>query len=143
MADPTKSKYDDKWKDIFRDYYDKGMTERAIAERYEIPMSTVHKYLGLKKYNDKWSAIMAERERRAEARRRSAALKAIDASPQMMDQLISIASQDVGSTDIKFQYAIHNAAAAVLDRAGVGVKQEESKEVHVVLDSGIDLGEPE
>lgn len=143
MADPTKHKYEQYAMEWFRKYYEKGMTITEIGKEYDVPFQLVDKYLGLKKFNDRYAEELARKERKAETRRRAAALKAVDASPAMMDQIIAIASQDVGSTDIKFQYAIHNAAADILNRAGIQAKQEDSKEVRVILESGIELGEPE
>ena len=143
MADPTKHKYEQYAMEWFRKYYEKGMTIVEIGKEYGVPFQMVDKYLGLKKFNDKYSEELARKERKAEMRKRAAAMRAIDASPLMMDQIIAIASQSVADTDIKFQYAIHNAAADILNRAGIQAKQEESKEVHVVLETGIELGEPE
>ena len=143
MADPTKHKYEQYAMEWFRKYYEKGMTIVEIGKEYGVPFQMVDKYLGLKKFNDKYSEESARKERKAEMRKRAAAMRAIDASPLMMDQIIAIASQSVADTDIKFQYAIHNAAADILNRAGIQAKQEESKEVHVVLETGIELGEPE
>lgn len=143
MADPTKHKYEQYAMEWFRKYYEKGKTIVEIGKEYDVPFQLVDKYLGLKKFNDRYAEELARKERKAETRRRAAALKAVDASPAMMDQIIAIASQDVGSTDIKFQYAIHNAAADILNRAGIQAKQEDSKEVRVILESGIELGEPE
>lgn len=143
MADPTKHKYEQYAMEWFRKYYEKGMTITEIGKEYDVPFQLVDKYLGLKKFNDRYAEELARKERKAETRRRAAVLKAVDASPAMMDQIIAIASQDVGSTDIKFQYAIHNAAADILNRAGIQAKQEDSKEVRVILESGIELGEPE
>ena len=141
---PAERKYsDNEAMEMMRDYYDKGMTLNQLGEKWNTNPGSIRRCMERKAVQEKYGEELTKRERRAEFRKRSAALKAMEASPQMMDQIIAIASQDVGSTDIKFQYAIHNAAAAVLDRAGVQAKQEESKEVHVILESGIELGEPE
>ncbi len=126
-----------------RDHFEKGKTLAAIAEAYGTSRPTVQSCIDRKKVMDKYSEELTRRERKAEIRRRVAALKACEAAPFMMDQIIAIASQSVTDTDIKFQYAIHNAAADILNRAGIQAKQEENREIRVVLDSGIELGEPD
>ena len=128
---------------MMREHYEKGMSLSAIGEKWGAPYTTVQKILDRKRVQERYTEELARRERKAEIKRRIAALRATDASPEMMEQIIAIASQSVADTDIKFQYAIHNAAADVLNRAGVQAKQDDTKEVRVVLESGIELGEPE
>lgn len=127
-----------------RDHFEKGKTLAALAEAYGTSRATIQSCLNRQKVLDKYSEELTRRERKAAFKKRVAALKVTEAAPFMIDQIIAVASQDVASTDIKFQYAIHNAAADILNRAGIQAKQEENKEIRVVLDSGIIvLGEPD
>ena len=128
---------------MLRDHYDTGMTYEEMSKKWGAPIPTLQRYIEKKSLQEKYMAELERRKVKADIRARVAQLKAGDAAPKMMDQIIAIASQDVGSTDIKYQYAIQNAAADVLDRAGVKDKTDDSKEVRVIIDSGIELGTPD
>ena len=128
--------------EMFRLHFEQGMTIKQLAEKYEMPYQTIGSYLNREKYYMRYARMLDAKKRKAEFRTLIAQIRAMDASPKMMDQIIEIASQDVASTPVQYQYAIQNAAADVLNRAGVKEKQEESKEVRVVLESGIELGTP-
>lgn len=127
---------------IYRDHFERGMTQIELGEKYGAPSTTIESYLERPRLQEKYKAILARAKQKAEIRAAVAATMAQDASPKMIEQIIEIASQKVSETPIQYQYAIQNAASDILNRAGVKAASEESKEVHIILESGIDLGEP-
>jgi len=128
---------------MMREYYENGLTYTQLAEKYDAPITTIQRCLERPRINERYRAEVARKKAKAEIRAAIAAIRAADVSPQMMEQIIEIASQKVSETPIQYQYAIHNAASDVLNRAGVKAQPEESKEVRIILESGIDLGEPD
>lgn len=127
---------------ILRDHYEGGLTAAQLGEKYGAPEDTIQSYLGRPRLLEKYKVEINRKKAKAEIRAAIAAIKAQDASPKMMDQIIEIGSQKVSETPIQYQYAIQNAASDILNRAGVKAASEESKEVRIILESGIDLGEP-
>jgi len=141
---PTPPKYSDaEGMKMLRDHYDKGMTYEEMSIKWGMPMSSIQRYIEKPRLQEKYLAELERRRVKAEIRGRVAQIKAGEAAPKMMDQIIEIASQDVEKTPIQYQYAIQNAAADVLNRAGVKDKTDDSKEVRVIIDSGIELGTPD
>lgn len=141
---PTPPKYSDaEGMKMLRDHYDKGMTYEEMSIKWGMPMSSIQRYIEKPRLQEKYLAELERRKIKAEIRGRVAQIKAGEAAPKMMDQIIEIASQDVEKTPIQYQYAIQNAAADVLNRAGVKDKTDDSKEVRVIIDSGIELGTPD
>jgi len=141
---PTPPKYSDaEGMKMLRDHYDKGMTYEEMSIKWGMPMSSIQRYIEKPRLQEKYLAELERRRIKAEIRGRVAQIKAGEAAPKMMDQIIEIASQDVEKTPIQYQYAIQNAAADVLNRAGVKDKTDDSKEVRVIIDSGIELGTPD
>ena len=127
---------------ILRDYYEGGLSAAQLGEKYEAPEDTIQSYLGRPRLLEKYKIEIARKKAKAEIRAAVAAIKAQQASPKMTDQIIEIASQKVSETPLQYQYVIQNAASDILNRAGVKAPAEESKEVRIILESGIDLGEP-
>jgi hypothetical protein len=128
--------------EFFRDYYERGLNYYQLSDKYKAPIATLQSYLERPRLVEKYQAEVARKKAKAEIKAAIAAIKAQDASPQMIEQIIEIASQKVSETPIQYQYAIQNAASDILNRAGVKAAAEESKEVRIILESGIDLGEP-
>jgi hypothetical protein len=63
---------------------------------------------------------------KAELRRSMAIMKAVNAAPMAIEQIIRIGSQDVEMTPVQYQYVIQNAAHEILERAGVRTLAEEN-----------------
>lgn len=127
---------------IMRDYFEGGLSQAALAEKYDAPEATIQSTIERPKLLEKYKIEIARKKAKAEIRAAVAAIKAQQASPKMTDQIIEIASQKVSETPLQYQYVIQNAASNILDRAGVKAPTEENKEVRIILESGIDLGEP-
>lgn len=127
---------------IMRDYFEGGLSQAALAKKYEAPEATIQSTIERPKLLEKYKLEVNRKKAKAEIRAAVAAIKAQQASPKMTDQIIEIASQKVSETPLQYQYVIQNAASDILNRAGVKAPSEESKEVRIVLESGIDLGEP-
>ena len=130
--------------DIFEMYFEKGMKMREIAEVYGVSTNRISEILNHNKTFQKYEKKLTARKNRLKVRADIAALRLMEESTMAAEQVIRIAGQDVASTPIQYQYVIQNASTAILDRAGVKPKEEESKEVHVYLEGGeIDLGTPD
>ena len=127
---------------IMRDYFEGGLTLAEIAEKYDAPIATIQSTIERPKLLEKYKLEINRKRAKAEIRAAVAAIKAQQASPKMTEQIIEIASQKVSETPLQYQYVIQNAASDILNRAGVKAPAEESKEVRIILESGIDLGEP-
>ena len=88
--------------------------------------------------------MLDARHRKAAFRQNIAVIKAMESSPDLVQQLLEIAGQNVKDLPVQYQYVVQNAAVDLLNRAAVREKETESHEVRVVLAGGdIDLGTPD
>lgn len=130
--------------EIFELYFEKGMTQMAIAKQYGVSQTVIMRIVNNNKQFQKYEKKLTARKNRMKIRADMAALRMLEESTMAAEQVINIAKQDVATTPIQYQYVIQNASTAILDRAGVKPAEQESKEVHVYLEGGeIDLGTPD
>lgn len=130
--------------DMFREYFEEGKTVRVIAEIHGCSPATVSAYLNKQRLYTRYEKVLDARHRKAAFRQNIAVIKAMEESPNMIQQLLEIAGQDVKSLPVQYQYVVQNAAVDLLNRAAVREKETESREVRVVIAGGdIDLGTPE
>ena len=100
-------------------YYSHNVTQKLLADKYGISQSTVYGIVNNLKLMKKAKDFLDKELDKATIRKKVAALKAIEAAPDAMDQLIKIMGQNVEDVPLQFQYVVQNASTAILDRAGV------------------------
>lgn len=118
--------------EIALEYYSKNITQHLLAEKYGVSSSTVNKIVNNLGMMKKARDFLDKEMQKADIRRNIAIMRAVNAAPDAINQIIKISGQDVDKTPVQYQYVIQNAAHEILDRAGVkAVSEENGNEVVV------------
>lgn len=118
--------------EIAIEYYSQNITQHMLGQKYGVSSSTIHKIVNDLKLMKKAKEFIGKEMEKADLRRSMAIMKAVNAAPDAINQIIKISGQDVDSTPIQYQYVIQNAAHEILERAGVkAVNEENGNEVVV------------
>ena len=113
-------------------YYSNNVSQKNLAEQVGCSPQTMNALLNNPKWLKRAREYLKKEMDKADIRRTLARIKAIEASPDAIGQIIKIAMQDVDSTPQQYQYVIQNAAHEILDRAGIKpVEEDEKKEVRI------------
>ena len=134
---------------IVEEYYSTATSQPKLAEKYGVSVRAINKILSDPKRVKKFERKVDLWKERAKLKNSLAQLKAVDAAPDAMDQIVKIAQQQVTKDNMPYQYVIQNACMELLNRAGVKPKaSEEDNEIVIRFADAspagqIDLGMPE
>ena len=112
--------------EIALEYYSHSVTQRQLAAKYGVSLSTIHNIVNNLKFMKMARDHLDKEMQKADLRRQIAILQAVNAAPEAIQQIIKISQQDIDSTPMQYQYVIQNAAQQILDRAGVKAVNEEN-----------------
>lgn len=101
------------------EYYSKNVTQRMLASKYGVTVSTVSAIVNNLKLMKAARDYVDKEMQKSDIRRNIAIMRAVQAAPDAIEQIIKIAAQSVEETPVQYQYVIQNAAQQILDRAGV------------------------
>lgn len=112
--------------EIALEYYSKNITQKELAVKYNVSPVMINRIVNDLRLMKKAREYIKKEMDKAELRRSMAIMKAVNAAPMAIDQIIRIGSQDVEMTPVQYQYVIQNAAHEILERAGVRTLAEEN-----------------
>lgn len=112
--------------EIALEYYSQYITQKELAEKYGTSPYMINRIVNDPRLMKKASAYIKKEMDKAELRRSMAIMKAVNAAPMAINQIVRIAEQDVEMTPVQYQYVIQNAAHEILERAGVRTLAEEN-----------------
>lgn len=134
---------------IVEEYYTTTTSQSKLAEKYGVTINAINKILSDPKRVKRFERKVDLWKERAKLKNSLAQLKAVDAAPDAMDQIVKIAQQQVTKDNMPYQYVIQNACMELLNRAGVKPKtSEEDNEIVIRFADpgaagGVKLGMPE
>jgi len=134
---------------IVEEYYTTTISQQKLADKYGVTIRSINKILSDPKRVKRFERKVDLWKERAKLKNSLAQLKAVDAAPDAMDQIVKIAQQQVTKDNMPYQYVIQNACMELLNRAGVKPKtSEEDNEIVIRFADpgaagGIKLGMPE
>lgn len=147
MADPKQTKLTPLQRnDIIEQYYTTTISQRALAAKYGVNPTAINKILSNVKLVKKFERKVELRKERAKLKADLVQLKAMESTPDAIDQIIKISKQRVTKDNMPYQYVIQNACVELLNRAGVKSKVEEEDNEIVIRFAGnedIKLGMPD
>jgi predicted DNA-binding protein YlxM (UPF0122 family) len=147
MADPKQTKLTPLQRnDIIEQYYTTTISQRALAAKYGVNPTAINKILSNVKLVKKFERKVELRKERAKLKADLVQLKALESTPDAIDQIIKISKQRVTKDNMPYQYVIQNACVELLNRAGVKSKVEEEDNEIVIRFAGnedIKLGMPD
>lgn len=112
--------------EIALEYYSQNISQKELAAKYETSPQTISRIVNDPRLMKKAREYIKKEMDKAELRRSMAIMKAVNAAPMAINQIIRIAGQDVELTPVQYQYVIQNAAHEILERAGVRTLAEEN-----------------
>lgn len=112
--------------EIALEYYSQYITQKELAAKYGVSPIMINRIVNDPRLMKKASAYIKKEMDKAELRRSMAIMKAVNAAPMAINQIVRIAGQDVDGTPVQYQYVIQNAAHEILERAGVRTLAEEN-----------------
>lgn len=113
-------------------FYTTSCTMTALAEEYGISQYAVSRIVHNPKNIKKAHTELEARKLKVELRTQVAQIKAMEAAPDAIDQIIKISQQKVTTENLPYQYVIQNACVELLNRAGVKPKVEEENNEIVI-----------
>ena len=113
-------------------YYKGGVSMQNLSDEYHISKSHVSYLLNHPIYIKKITEWIEGEKIRVNARKEVALLRAAEAAPDLVSQIIKISQQEVTKDNMQYQYVIQNACTELLNRTNVKVKEEEQEKEVVV-----------